>query len=461
MSTAHLRRRLGEWSFPTTSFVSELVATTRQARATEQRLSSVESRVPPPHELDALVREVRRHWKENGTVAGLPRRTLRRLPWVLFYPSDKPRSWLGSDPQFRLQLFRWLESKGPPSSVAALARVLLRQYPNELGDFDKWLDRTAALLERNTSIRLGRWRYRQGRFRVLGIRGPRVLAGAWMAEDSEVAAFLDDTGLLEVGTDAGLRRETAKEVIAMLSTVLGKARLPADSLERRLPLLLNEHGHLVSDELKPIAAHGLLAPFLDGDPPEDVRSVVRRFLLQTVGDPRISPGSWNPVSLEDKGVMLRWLVAETLDDFFRLLDRTALDRHWRQRKAFWKVYLDMNVITDAWLVLGQHARRQGRKILGAAGGTWGQLGGGGDNSQSVLLMRLGGLTIAEWSHNGSCRIWLEGARAAPALYQRTYRRSQLASTSSEEAVRHDAPGRWKDTIARIVYRQTGIIWRAR
>lgn len=460
MSTAHLRRRLDAWSFPTTSFVSEIVATTRQARATEQRLSSLETRVPRPYELDVLVREVRRHWSQTGAVTGLPRKTLRRLPWILFYPSDKPRSWLGRDPQFRNQLFRWLDSKGPPSSLAALVRVLLRQYPVELADFDKWLERTAVSLEKNSSVRLARWRYRQGRYRVLGRRGPRVLAGAWMAEDWDVSAFLEDTGLQEVGTDAGLRRETVREVIDALSSGLSKAQLAPDALDRRLLFLLNEHGQVVSDELKPVVAHGLLAPFLDGDPPEEVRSVVRRFLLQVVGDPRILPGSWNPVSAEAKGVMLRWLVAETLDDFFRLLDRTALDRHWRQRKAFWNVYLDMKVITDAWLVLGQHARRQGRKILGAAGGTWGQLGGGGDNSQSVLLMRLGGLTIAEWSHNGSCRIWLDGAPSAPPLYQRIYRRTQLASTSSEEAVRHDAHGRWKDTIARIVYRQTGIVWRS-
>ena len=362
---------------------------------------------------------------------------------------------------FATRCSEWLEGKGLTAAIATLVRVLLRQYPKELDGFNVWLDRTAAVLERNGSVRLGQWRHRHNRFGVLGVGGPRVLAGCWIGEDRELPAFLEESGLTELGPDAGLRREACRNVINLLSTALTRKRVQAEVLDSRLTFLLDKRAKLVSDELKPAAAHGLLSPFVDEDPPADLKATVRRFLLQTVGDPRILPGTWNPVRTEDKGVMLRWLVAETLDDFFRLLDRTALDRHWRERKAFWQVYLDMNVITDAWLVLGQHARKQGKEILGAAGGTWGQLGRGGDYSQSVLLMKLGGLTIAEWSHNGSCRVWLEGARTAPALYQRTYRRAQLSSNASDEQVRHDPNGRWKDRVARFVYRQTGIIWRPR
>ena len=42
---------------------------------------------------------------------------------------------------------------------------------------------------------------------------------------------------------------------------------------------------------------------------------------------------------------------------------------------------------------------------------------GASPEQSVLLLRMSGVTIAEWSHNGSCRMWLDGNKDAPKLYQ--------------------------------------------
>ena len=106
MNSAHLRQRLADWSFPATSFVSVIVAISRQARETERQLSTIETRVPPQFELDGLVREVRRHWRQAGDFSGLPRRMLRKLPWVLFYPSDTPSVWLGRDRRFCDEMFR-------------------------------------------------------------------------------------------------------------------------------------------------------------------------------------------------------------------------------------------------------------------------------------------------------------------------------------------------------------------
>ena len=72
-------------------------------------------------------------------------------------------------------------------------------------------------------------------------------------------------------------------------------------------------------------------------------------------------------------------------------------------------------------------------------------------------MRIGPLTIAEWSHNGSCRIWLSGNESAPKLYKPTYSRHELM-TGDDFSKPHmgSERGSWQGAIARWIEDQTGI-----
>jgi hypothetical protein len=45
---------------------------------------------------------------------------------------------------------------------------------------------------------------------------------------------------------------------------------------------------------------------------------------------------------------------------------------------------------------------------------------------AVLLMKIGSLTICDWSHNGRCIIWPKGHESAPKLYNREYGSGDLA-----------------------------------
>jgi hypothetical protein len=46
-----------------------------------------------------------------------------------------------------------------------------------------------------------------------------------------------------------------------------------------------------------------------------------------------------------------------LEDFFRVLDETAQDSHWKYRKAFWSAYLRRDVIVDAWATSARSTSR--------------------------------------------------------------------------------------------------------
>ena len=78
--------------------------------------------------------------------------------------------------------------------------------------------------------------------------------------------------------------------------------------------------------------------------------------------------------------MRRWLTRASLDLFFKLIDRHALDAQWRYRHAFWLGYLEIGAIADAWLALGSQAFNEAGAIR-ELGGAYGKLKGGDQGNQ--------------------------------------------------------------------------------
>jgi len=209
-------------------------------------------------------------------------------------------------------------------------------------------------------------------------------------------------------------------------------------------------------ELKVPVAQAFLRPFVEQAPPTAIKEQVQAFLCRMVGDPRINRPRWNGVPDEIRNVLLRWLVGASLDDFFRVLDQTALDKHWRYRKAFWTAYLEREAIDDAWVVLGPDAARivRGGFNAGAAKLVRGY---GVEANHSVLLMRIRGVTIAEWSHNGRCRCWVRGNKHAPKLYETEYTRSELTEGSDVQQTHHGAEkGTWQKSVAEFIETATRL-----
>lgn len=78
--------------------------------------------------------------------------------------------------------------------------------------------------------------------------------------------------------------------------------------------------------------------------------------------------------------------------------------------------------------------------------------------QSVLLLHMPGVTIAEWSHDGACRFWLDGNPGAPGLHKESaYSRSEMMH-EADFLQRHDGSldGRWQDRIMGWLRENTGI-----
>jgi hypothetical protein len=160
--------------------------------------------------------------------------------------------------------------------------------------------------------------------------------------------------------------------------------------------------------------------------------------------------------------MLRWLAGATLEDFLEILDRTAPAwtddaRRWRYRKAFWLAYHRKGYIRDAWIAVGLNAKRVLTRIHDSVQLSYADLEGAGSND-SLLLLRIGTLTIAEWSHVGACRLWKAGNPNKPSLYRHTYKKQETNRLPSEAVVHANAEAYlWQGRVSEYIRGQTGAV----
>jgi hypothetical protein len=173
----------------------------------------------------------------------------------------------------------------------------------------------------------------------------------------------------------------------------------------------------------------MLQRFESQFPLPTVQKALLSRALQHYGDPRINewPGLIGPDSYSRRerciSTIKRWLSIEYLDLFIKIIEKTSVDRQFAPRKAFWLKYFEADKIGDITLVLAADADKVARKaqqqLHSAEYMQWSTLHGALPN-QSVLLMRMDDLIIAEWSHSGAIRFWDVDTPASPKFHMKSY-----------------------------------------
>ena len=461
MSTPTLKDYLTLWTgLPT--MVSEPQHTQRASVRIVNLLGDAPPRKPEPYDLEGVYQRVRRSWKRDRSLDRIRSRDLRRLPWVLFYRRDHA-DWLAADRDMVMQFGQWLCSRCRPSSVLALLHEFLRVYPAELGTFHDVRRLLIIAIKGSASpaTSLRRWRQRCDDFALLDADH-----GLSFVDKLVSASDKPDNILGQAGLEAGLERcaflrSGVRGFLRKAQILLQQDRLEPTRLSRLLALLeSNSKLRFDEHEVRNEIAESLLGPFANRPAKSSTRQQLQAFFLHHFRDPRLRSGkhNWSGIPDDIRRVVIRWLVERALEQFFALVKDTALDKHWRYRETFWRAFLNRDLIDDIWFVLGPRAKSNLQRIkngYGEAEATADLQGSGGD--QSVLLLRMPGLTIAEWSHNGSCRIWLDGTGGAPKMYELTYYRRSL-TRGADLSQRHDGSpkGRWQDEIADWLRQNAGI-----
>lgn len=195
---------------------------------------------------------------------------------------------------------------------------------------------------------------------------------------------------------------------------------------------------LLFPRLKALTANALLLPYAKSQPSEDIQAETLSLLVKAIGDPRSRAAEWRAME-EAARIARRWLTKQSIDHFLEVVDRVALDRMWRWRRKFWNAVFDTkgadgeSIVQEACVVFDNfgydEALRMGIEDLTM--GRFQRGGGSVEKGQSVLLLKIGRMVIAEWSHNSSVRIWYDADRdGAPKLYQASYTASELKSGRS-------------------------------
>ena len=156
--------------------------------------------------------------------------------------------------------------------------------------------------------------------------------------------------------------------------------------------------------------------------------------------------------------MIRWLAQATLEQFLKVVDRVATKHQWDYRRAFWTAYVKKGVVANAWVVFGSSGVQYATKIAADTGDRlmrrFGTLTGGGSD-QAVLLLQIGDLIIADWSHNGRLRIWRRDNEQAPEFDLKSYIAADLRTGSNLDAV-HLPPDGWQMKTANYIQKDTGV-----
>lgn len=242
-----------------------------------------------------------------------------------------------------------------------------------------------------------------------------------------------------------------------------------DAIERILARMRDPQGRLV-EPLTRYLYPALIRPFFDEPPPEPIKQKIVEWVREAYRDPRL-PTTPKPQLADDAvanqcvETVRRWLAIETLQLFIEVIDRTA-DKQWERRRDFWLPYFEANMVGDVHVVFGSSARATAETIQGRKNPhmRWADLSGAGPD-QSVLLMKIGGLSVAEWSHSGKLRFWPSKDPAAPILRKESFTGAELRNNSMiitdefgrlYDGITHHADGKWRQRAARVIRENTGL-----
>ena len=180
------------------------------------------------------------------------------------------------------------------------------------------------------------------------------------------------------------------------------------------------------------------------------------FFLVYLGDPRV-PGNrakWNGVSSEARAIVQQWLSKKTLDLFFTIVKRTAVDSMWSYRQKFWSAYLPH--VANTWVFLGPDAAYIARSVRDD-NLSYGILDGATSN-QSVFLILIGNFVFGEWSHNGKLRVWRVD-NCPVSFGANRMNQPQIKNASNLMEWVHSSPSTyfWQRSVANWIFRYTGIV----
>lgn len=385
-------------------------------------------------------------------------RDWKAVLWVAF--SGSPA--LVDDERFLARLCNVFRAAGRRSGTKALIAAYGRNFDCSSHSRMRTLERIALEIRAALTRVGGIWQERNEQFSLFTPENAAArVASICLLPGMTPDKVLDLTGFGGERYSGGFARGVFLEALIIAADRLEQGRFPISSLNTLLTWSRDTDGFRYPGT-RVMIANALLLPWIKQPPAPELQERIQEFLLRHFKDPRLPANhkTWNGVDEDAKMVMRRWLTRVALEQFCEVVDRVAREEMWTYRRSFWLAYHNLGVIDDAWVLFGPDAQTYALRAFGDAR-EYGSLMRGGpgqiQSNHSVLLLKVGDLTIADWSHNGMCRIWYADNVSAPRLYGSAYRRDELVGNSNFEQAHHGAAsGTWQSKIEAEIRRKTGI-----
>lgn len=393
---------------------------------------------------------------EKGALSSISRRELRSAPKGFF---DGPAP-LASDRTLFTSILSEIRDRQQRSAVIVAIFQYLEYYNEHHEEIDllgRWLDQVAQNWD-------WPWKYRAEKHHLFSVRkAPTLLAEAVLNSALSADAVLEEIGLSTAAASGYLGEAAFRTACLNLKSI---DPISAPESQTKLIAWSNRGGEFAFQRQFASFASALLTPWAHVEPTDEHRANITMVLEGYAGDPRTRPAKWGSLSdqyPEAYAILLRWLTKASVYQFFDIVDRTADQNMWKYRRAFWTSYLEAGHIEQAWVVFGangQHLARQAAKKSDDRGlMSFGKLirGSGKSPDHAALIMKIGDLTIAEWSHNGKYNIWGRRDKFAPKLFQSEYDSDELRGAPVEKS--HIGADRyyWQSDIASTIKSATGLI----
>lgn len=202
------------------------------------------------------------------------------------------------------------------------------------------------------------------------------------------------------------------------------------------------------------AIEAFLSPWLDGDPPDELRDHLVEQLLLLYGDPRRDHGTvWATVGRRLHKTVLRWITGESIRFFLDVVSAVETSHMWEPRREFWLGLYEDGLIESAWVAFSPDGKRvanqQRRRHPGEDGLAFGeQTAGGSRSNTSLLILRIGQCIVVEGSHNYKVHVFRSSNPRAPRMFQRRYDCERIRLTPGAKAQAH--VGYWQDRVREMI-----------
>jgi hypothetical protein len=375
-----------------------------------------------------------------------------KLASSCLFEGEKP---LGGNHSF---LEQYLDALRSLRSRVAIKR-LIHSYCLHFDPNHRGIQQIGLFLREAISSVSGRWEWpeRHRRYKLFDpALGPKTLAGLTLGS-MKPRKELQQAGLTGQLLTGGL---AVHVFLWALTAIQGRleTKATAEDVDCAIAWVKGEDGGLLFSAQRAELANALLLPWSERDPPIGLHQKIVSFLLDILNDPRIDGGLWLRTDQVAQDVMIRWLAQATLEQFLKVVDRIATRHQWEYRRAFWNAYIEKRVVANAWVVFGTNGAQVATRIAGDTGDKLMRrfaMLSGGSADQAVLLLSIGDLIVADWSHDGRLRIWRRGNVHAPEFNLKSYAATDLRSDSDFDTV-HLPPDGWQGRTEAYIRKYTGV-----